>query len=236
MRPWPVEALAESDLAELEELLAGVYPDEAIVGRLARYGSLVLEANRRVNITGAKTAADVAAHIADSLSVLPYVHPPYVDVGSGAGFPAIPIAIVSGIDVTMIESTGKKAHVLEALLAGLALPGRVVAERAEIAGHQAELREQFVSGTCRAVAGGSVTAELLLPLVRIGGTAVLQRGRLDEGERASLEDAALVLGGRLDEILPAGGERRIVLLKKDRGTPLRFPRRTGTAKKRPLCS
>ena len=112
----------------------------------------------------------------------------------------------------------------------------MVAERAETAGHRLDLRERFASGTCRAVATATATAELLLPLVAIGGTGILQRGRADEAERTSLEDAALVLGARLDEILVLGGERRIVLLKKERVTPPRFPRRNGRAQKRPLCS
>ncbi len=84
-----------------------------LVAALARYGGLVLEANTRLNLTAAKTPEEIGEHIADSLTLLPDLRPPYVDVGSGAGFPAIPLAIATGIEVTMIEATTKKARVLE---------------------------------------------------------------------------------------------------------------------------
>lgn len=228
--------MAETPPADLERLLADACADPEVVRRLALYGALVLEANRRFNVTGAKSESEIAGHITDSLSVVPYVRAPYIDVGSGAGFPAIPVAIATGLEVTMIEATVKKARLLEEILDRLALRGRVVAERAETAGHRLDLRERFASGTCRAVATASATAELLLPLIAIGGAGILQRGRVDETERTSLEDAALVLGARLDEVVALGGERRIVLVKKERVTPPRFPRRSGVAQKRPLCS
>ena len=228
--------MADRAPAELERLLAGASADPGVVRRLALYGGLVLDANRRFNVTGAKLESEIAEHITDSLSIVPYVSAPYVDVGSGAGFPAIPLAIATGLEMTLIEATAKKARLLEEIMDTLGLAGRVVAERAETAGHRADLRERFASGTCRAVATAPAAAELLLPLIAIGGAAILQRGRLDEAERTSLEDAALVLGGRLDETVALGGERRIVLLKKERVTPTRFPRRSGVAQKRPLCS
>ena len=228
--------MAETAPAGLERLLADACADPEVVRRLALYGALVLEANRHFNVTGAKSESEIAEHIIDSLSVVPYVRAPYVDVGAGAGFPAIPVAIATGLEVTLIEATAKKARLLEEILDRLGLRGRVVPERAETAGHRLDLREHFASGTCRAVATASATAELLLPLISIGGAGILQRGRIDEAERTSLEDAVLVLGARLDEIVALGGERRIVLVKKERVTPPRFPRRSGIAQKRPLCS
>jgi 16S rRNA (guanine527-N7)-methyltransferase len=221
---------------ELEGLLTSQAVDAGIVRRLALYGSLVLEANRRFNVTGARSAAEIAEQITDSLSVVAYVQPPYVDVGSGAGFPAIPVAIATGILPTMIESTAKKARLLRELLTRLGLGGSVLAERAEAAARLPEWRERFASGTCRAVATAAGTAELLLPLIAIGGAAVLQRGRLDAAEQTGLEDAALVLGAHVERVVAIEGERRIVLVRKDRATPLRFPRRSGLAQKRPLCS
>jgi 16S rRNA (guanine527-N7)-methyltransferase len=228
--------VAETAQAELERLLAGACADPDVVRRLARYGALVLAANRNFNVTGAKSESEIAEHIIDSLSVVPYVRAPFVDVGSGAGFPAIPVAVATGFEVTMIEATAKKARLLEEILDRLALKGQVVAERAETAGHRVDLRERFASGTCRAVATAAATEEFLLPLIAVGGTGILQRGRFDEGERTSLEDAALVLGGRLDQIVALENDRRIILVKKERSTSLRFPRRTGVAQKRPLCS
>jgi len=222
-------------LAALEELLAGQGLSAPAVAALARYGRLVLEANRRFNVTGASSPEEIAQHISDSLSVVPYVKEPYVDVGSGAGFPAIPVGIVTGIRLTLIEPTLKKARLLVSFLETLGLPGDVVAERAETAGHRPDLREHFASGTCRAVATAPAVAELLLPLIGVGGAAVLQRGRTDEVERRALEDASLVLGAFVESDDAIGGERHIILLRKIRETPARFPRRTGVPQKRPLC-
>ena len=138
--------------SELRALLeAGGAPSEHL-DRLVAYGDAVLEANRQFNLTGAKTAADFAPHILDSLSIAGQVRESLVDIGSGGGLPAIPLAIVTGTPVTMIETTLKKARFLERMLDELGLTGAVVAERAEVAGHDARLREGFVTGTARAVA------------------------------------------------------------------------------------
>ncbi len=219
----------------LESLLqeSGVATEHA--GLLASYGELVLEANRRTNLTGARTVEAFCEHIIDSLKILPYVADPHVDVGSGAGIPAIPLAIVGGVRVTMIEATSKKARFLEKAAANLGLRVVVVAERAEKAAHNAELRERFESGTARAVAAATTTAELLLPFIAVYGRAVLQRGQMSSAERNTLSDAALVLGGHVEGYYPGGGEREIVILRKDCSTPPRFPRRIGIPAKRPLC-
>jgi 16S rRNA (guanine527-N7)-methyltransferase len=221
-------------LTALETLLAEQGLGERSVVALVLYGRLVLEANRHFNVTGARSPEEIARHITDSLSVVPYLKEPYVDVGSGAGFPAIPVGIVTGMPVTLIEATQKKARLLKSLLERLKLQGVVIAQRAEAAGHRPELRERFATGTCRAVASAPAVAELLLPLIGIGGVAVLQRGSLDDRERSALEDASLMLGGSVEVEDELGGDRRIVLLRKQRATPSRFPRRTG-AQKRPLC-
>lgn len=219
----------------LEELLADQGLGAPAIAALSLYGQLVLEANRRFNVTGASSTQEIAQHISDSLSVVPYLKEPYVDVGSGAGFPAIPVGIVTGIRLTLIEATLKKARLLESFLETLRLQGDVVAARAETAGHRPDLRGHFASGTCRAVATAPAVAELLLPLIGIGGAAVLQRGRTDEIEGRSLEDASLVLGASVESDDAIGGGRHIILVRKLSETPTRFPRRTGIPQKRPLC-
>jgi 16S rRNA (guanine527-N7)-methyltransferase len=171
----------------------------------------------------------------DSLTVVPYVSAPYVDIGSGAGLPAIPAAIAAGIPVTMIETTRKKAQFLQLAMAELQLDGEVIAQRAEVAAHDDTLRERFASATARAVAVAPTVAELALPFLAIGGVAILQRGTMDARERTALEDAALMLGGKVETEHRLAGERRIVLVRKTAATAVRFPRRTGVPEKRPLC-
>jgi len=99
--------------------------------RLALYSRLVLEANQKFNLTGARTEAEFAAQIADSLTVLPYIHGPYIDIGSGAGLPGIPVEIMSGVETTLLEATRKKAKFLTEASEALNLAARVIAARAE---------------------------------------------------------------------------------------------------------
>ena len=212
---------------------AGLAPP--LLDRLSDYGTCVLEANRSFNLTGAKTGGQIAEHLIDSASVLPYVGENLVDVGSGAGFPAIVVALAAGVPVTLIESTRKKAAFLRRVLDAFDLAGAVVAERAESAARREDLREHFASGTARAVSTSPTVAELLLPFIRVGGVAILQRGTMDERERIALQDAALVLGAEIENDRPIEGERRIIVLRKTASTPPRFPRRTGIPEKRPLC-
>jgi 16S rRNA (guanine527-N7)-methyltransferase len=222
-------------VSSLEDRLEVAGVAAPLAASLARFGALVLEANRRFNLTGATTPEELLAHLLDSLTVVPYIAAPYVDVGSGAGFPAIPVAIARAIPVTLVEATRKKARFLESALAALGLGGEVIAERAETAAHQERLRERFASGTARAVATAPTVAELLLPFIARDGVAILQRGTGDEREQIALEDASLMLGGRLETEEPLGDGRRIILVRKTGATPARFPRRVGIPEKRPLC-
>jgi 16S rRNA (guanine527-N7)-methyltransferase len=220
---------------ELRGLLEAAGVETNLIEPLARFGSLVLETNRRFNVTGAKGAADLAPHIVDSLTVVPFVREPYVDIGSGGGFPAIPVAIATGVRVTMIETTVKKANFLRETLAAFGLAGEVIAQRAEVADHEERLRGRFASGTARAVSSAPTVAELLLPLIETGGVAILQRRNDEERGRQALEDASLMLGASIESERDLGDGRRIVLVRKTGPTQIRFPRRTGIPEKRPLC-
>ncbi len=230
-----------SEFDALVGLLAGHVPED-YRERLARYGARVLDVNRKFNLTGAKDAGEFAPHIIDSVSISPYIEQSLVDVGSGGGLPAIPLAIVTGVPVLMVESTAKKARFLEEILSEFGLEGRVVAQRAEVAAHDEELRGHFHTGTARAVSAAPTVAELLLPFIHPGGRAVLQRGTMDAPEYQALEDASLMLGAQVERViaqLPEAGEaglvRQVVLVAKTGHTPQRFPRRVGIPEKRPLC-
>ena len=222
------------DPAALGTLLAaGVEP--SLAERLAVYAALVLAANRRVNLTGARDGAAFAAHILDALTLRDDVLSPLIDVGSGNGLPGIPLALATGVTVTLLEPIKKRARFLESALRTLGLDGRVVAERAEDAGRDPAYREHYGSATARAVAGAPTVAELTVPFLELRGRALLQRGSLEAAERNAVADAALVVGAELVEERPVDGERRIVVLEKRVPTSPRFPRKNGTPAKRPLC-
>lgn len=218
-------------------MLAAAGVETALAERLAAYGALLLAENRKLNLTGAKDAAALVGHVLDSLTLLSEIRgiARLADVGSGGGLPAIPLAIAANADLLLVESTAKKAAFLERALARLGLTGIVVADRAEHAGRDPRYREGYDAATARAVATAPAVAELTLPFVRVGGTALLQRGALDPAERVAVTDAAPMLGAHVAEERLLPGNRRILILRKTDSTPARFPRRAGVPEKRPLC-
>jgi 16S rRNA (guanine527-N7)-methyltransferase len=220
---------------QLAELLTQAGIEVRTVPALAQYGELLLETNRRFNVSGADTPEELVPHIVDSLSIARLVQAPLIDIGSGGGLPAIPIAIATGVPVTMVESTTKKAAFLESLVPQLEIEGYVIPERAELAARHTDLRERFACATARAVSSAPTVLELTVPFLRIGGMAVLQRGKMDERERNAVIDAAPMLGGVFSEEILLDGDRRVFLVRKVDATPQRFPRRTGVPEKRPLC-
>jgi 16S rRNA (guanine527-N7)-methyltransferase len=191
-----------------------------------------------MNVTGARDEAAVWEHIDDSLTLAPYVRDPHIDIGSGGGFPAIPLAIVRGVHVTLVESIAKKARFLQEVVTELGLDATVLSARAEDAGRDPLHRELYASASARAVAEASTILELTMPLLAVGGVALLQRGKLSERERGALVDAALVLGAEIgEEIVLAGtDDKRIITAHKRAPISVRFPRRAGVPQKRPLCS
>jgi 16S rRNA (guanine527-N7)-methyltransferase len=222
-------------VAELEEKLEAAGVAAELRALLGRYGRMVLDANRSFNLTGAKTEQELADHIIDSLTLVPYVNGTIVDIGSGAGFPGIPLSLATGSAVILIESTGKKAKFLQGIMDAFGLEGSVENERAEIAARDEALRDRFETGTARAVGSGPTVLELVLPFIAPGGTALLQRGKLDDRERAAMSDAATMLGAEITSEIQLSGDRRIVVARKRSETPQRFPRRPGIPAQRPLC-
>ena len=212
---------------------AGVAGD--LADRLAAYGALLLEANRNVNLTGAKDAPALVPHLLDALTLVSDISDSLVDVGSGGGLPGIPLAIATGARVLLVEPTAKKAAFLERALRECGLSGQVAADRAEAVARDAHFREQFAFATARAVASAPTVAELTVPFLRVGGRALLQRGAVEPRERQALEDAAPMLGSALVEDRRLDGDRCVLILEKLGPTEQRFPRRNGVPEKRPLC-
>jgi 16S rRNA (guanine527-N7)-methyltransferase len=202
--------------------------------RLALYTRLVLEANANFNLTGARTEAEFAEHIADSLTVAPYVRASYIDIGSGAGLPGIPVALATGVETTLLEATQKRAKFLSAAVEALGLDAHVISARAEDAARDPQWRARFQSATIRAVASAPAALELAAPFLAVGGLAILQRGAAKPGEPEALAAAAAELGCAVESEVILDDAHRLVLVRKTGPTPDRFPRRPGVAQKRPL--
>ncbi|MCC7358015.1 MAG: 16S rRNA (guanine(527)-N(7))-methyltransferase RsmG [Anaerolineales bacterium] len=202
--------------------------------------------NARFNLTAITDDADIQVkHFLDSLSLLPLLRPGapgrLIDVGAGAGFPGLPLKIMRPeLAVTLVEATGKKAKFCEAVAARLGLTGvTVVNARAEDVGQDPAHRERYDWAVARAVAALPVLAEYLLPLVKIGGQAVAQKGANAPHEAQAAAAAVSLLGGGPAQLrpvaLPGVAEARyVVVYPKLATTPRAYPRRVGVPAKSPL--
>jgi 16S rRNA (guanine527-N7)-methyltransferase len=192
--------------------------------------------------------AFVERHILDSLSVTPELtriieggQGQVLDLGSGAGFPGLPLKLFfPSVNITFLESTKKKAAFLSDVLKALDLDTSVViCDRAENLGQNSEHRSQYDVVVSRAVAPLQALLELTLPLCRYGGSVISMKGKKAQFECAASVNALSTLGGRLetvikvDQLLPAS-EGELVIVRKINETPLEYPRRPGVPLKSPL--
>lgn len=220
---------------------------ESQLSAFEAYASALIVWNRRVNLTRIVEPDEIAVrHFLDSLAVrvaLPPGSPSFalIDVGSGAGFPGVPLKITCpDIRLTLLEATGKKAAFLQHLIEVLQLTGvTIVAARAEEAGRQPDHREQYDVAVARAVAALPVLAEYTLPLIKVGGRIIAQKGADPAPEVETAAPALATLGGQLDRIVPVtipslDAPRHLVVITKVKSTPQQYPRRPGMPAKRPI--
>ena len=230
-----------------EAFAAAGFPLSAVQAQqFEQYYTILLDWNQRMNLTAIEDAEDVVyKHFLDSVLTLQVTGPlggkQLIDVGTGAGFPGVPLKIMTPtLELCLFDSLQKRIHFLEHLCGQLALKDvRTLHGRAEEFGQNAAYRETFDLATARAVAKLPVLAELCLPFVRVGGQFVALKGPELEQELAESQRALETLGGRLGEIkniqLAHGQyERNLVVVEKIRPTPKKYPRRAGTPQKAPL--
>jgi 16S rRNA (guanine527-N7)-methyltransferase len=201
----------------------------------------------RANLTAITEPLDVEMrHFLDSLSVLKVATlrdgAKVIDVGSGAGFPGLPLKILCpGIQLSLLEATGKKTTFLEHMVDLLKLRGvKIVTARAEEAGHDPAHREMYDFVLARAVAQMPILAEYLLPLCRIGGKCIAMKGVSAAQESGQAEKALRVLGGRLAKLTPielphVAETHYLVEIDKVAATPPQFPRKPGIPSKKPIA-
>lgn len=207
------------------------------------YMNLLLEWNEKINLTAIIEPREIILkHFVDSLTIAKYIkeNEKLIDVGTGAGFPGIPLSIVKeNTDIVLLDSLNKRINFLEEVKENLKLENiTTIHGRAEEFGKNKNEREKYDIATSRAVASLNILLEYLLPLVKVGGRAICMKGsNIEEIENA--KNALEILGGKIEKIeeitLPNSDiKRNIIIVKKVKNTPSKYPRKPGIPSKEPI--
>jgi 16S rRNA (guanine527-N7)-methyltransferase len=231
--------------SDLQKFL-GLRLSDSQLEAFSTYEQELMDWNSRINLTAIRTSEGIRSkHFLDSLSCLLMMRDrpvnSLIDIGTGAGFPGLPLKIVlPDLQLTLVESVGKKADFCQHVVNKLGLKKvTVVTNRAEALGQSAEHREKYDWALARAVANLNVLSEYLLPLVKVGGAMLAQKGDSGPSEAQAAQHAMEILGGKLKEVrfidLPGVAEERsFVLVEKVHRTPANYPRHVGVPTKTPL--
>lgn len=229
-------------ISDAEKL--GISLNDEQLKRFDLLSQLLVEQNKTMNLTAITDPDGIAVkHFADSISVLTACDIPQgarvMDIGTGAGFPGIPLLIMRpDIDLTMVDSTAKKLRYVQSTVDSLGLIATTLHTRAEEAGQSKEYREKFDVVCSRAVAALNVLCEYCLPFVKVGGLFIAMKGAKAQEEISDAKSAIKLLGGKIiDEksfSLSDGGERTLVVIKKISQIPPKYPRPSAQIAKKPL--
>lgn len=234
------------EMTDLWQATLNWQPNSQQRSQFQQFYELIVAGNRQLNLTRITGPVEFwEKHLWDSLrGVFPQVNQEFqsaIDIGTGAGFPGVPIAIAQPTwQVTLLDSTRKKINFLQESVRSLNLDHiRMLVDRVEQVGHHPSHRESYDVATIRAVASASVCAEYALPLLKVGGVAVLYRGQWTDEEAIALSNAVKKLGGTIEacekfETPMTQGIRHCVYLRKVDSTPEEFPRAIGVPAQNPL--
>lgn len=210
------------------------------------YMRLLQEWNEKVNLTAITEDNDIILkHFVDSLSIQEFLKDgdSIIDVGTGAGFPGIPVKIANDtLNVTLMDSLNKRVLFLDEVINKLKLKDiRAIHARAEELGRDKNYREKFDVVTSRAVANLSTLLEYMMPFAKVGGICICMKGPNIEEELKNAQYAISKLGGKLEKIenfMLAGSdnERNIIVVKKVKNISNKYPRKAGTPAKEPLLN
>lgn len=239
-----IDHLLTSELTDYA-LLAGVPLNEAQARLLVAHILLVLEANTRLNLTRIQDPVACARlHAVDSLSALPELSQSasgrLIDLGTGAGYPGIPLAVLSGRSAVLLDSVKKKARELEGIVSELGLSGRVSVEAERAEAHSRDSPGTYGVVTARAVSELPALVELASPLLMMGGALIAMKGSPSREELRRGDAAAAMCGmsrvSTREFELPAGEGARTIVRYERVGTPsVLLPRREGLAQNSPLA-
>lgn len=218
--------------------------NEKQIEQFYNYMQLLIEWNEKINLT-AITEPDeiVLKHFIDSLTISRNIkkEAKIIDVGTGAGFPGIPLKIIrDDIDIVLLDSLNKRINFLNMVIETLGLKKiKTIHGRVEDFGRNKIYREEFDVATSRAVANMSILSEYMIPLIKIGGKALCMKGTDLDEEIENSKKAINLLGGKIEEVekfnLPQSDIKRcVVIIEKLNKTDKRFPRKAGTPSKEPL--
>lgn len=218
--------------------------DDNKIQKFYDYMNLLVEWNKKINLTAITEEKDIILkHFVDSLTVLKYIKEDksIVDVGTGAGFPGIPLAIMNdSLKITLVDSLNKRINFLNEVCNKINLKNiKAIHARAEEFGQDNNYRESYDVAISRAVANLTVLSEYLLPLVKVGGKIICMKGPDIEEELKQAKSAIDILGGKFERCdnfcLPKSDiSRNIIIINKIKETPKKYPRKAGTPAKTPL--
>ena len=208
------------------------------------YMNLLIEWNEKMNLTAIIEPEEIILkHFIDSITILKEIKDDskIVDVGTGAGFPGIPLSIMNPtLKITLVDSLNKRLIFLQEVVDKLKLKNiEIVHARAEEFGQNKKYREKFDISTSRAVANLSTLSEYLIPLVKLGGKVISMKAAEAQDEINEAKKAIEILGGKIEKIeefnLPQSDiGRTIITIKKERQSPNKYPRKPGTPSKEPI--
>lgn len=208
------------------------------------YMNLLIEWNEKMNLTAITDPEEIILkHFIDSITILPEIedNSSLVDVGTGAGFPGIPLSIMNPtLKITLVDSLNKRLIFLQEVINQLKIENvQIVHARAEEFGQNKKYREKFDRSTSRAVANLSTLSEYLIPLIKIGGKTISMKAAEAQEEIDEAKKAIEVLGGTIEKIdefnLPQSDiGRTVIIIRKSKETPSKYPRKPGTPSKEPI--
>lgn len=225
-------------MKEILEQRSGLAP--AQIETLCAFGDALIEKNKVMNLTAITEPAAVAElHFLDSIALLQaadFKGKTVIDVGCGAGFPGVPLKIAEpSIQLTLLDSLGKRMHWLQELLPTLGVEAAVITARAE--DYVQTCREQYDLAVSRAVARLNILAELCLPYVRPGGYFLAMKGAMADAEMEEAARGIAQLGGSIERIFTypiQDAMHKVVVIRKQKPTPKQYPRPYAKIKKNPL--
>jgi len=223
----------------------GIILSDAQIDLFDRYLSELTEWNKKFNLTAIEEEKEIVLkHFIDSISAVPFLPKnsiSMIDVGTGAGFPGIPIKIVlKDLTVTLLDSLEKRVRFLNHIILSHCYDNMTaIHKRAEELAHVREHREAYDVGISRAVAPLPVLCEYVIPFVKVGGYFIAMKGSDIQDELKASEKAVDILGGSVEDVknflLPGTDiKRHLILIKKIRQTPTMYPRKSGKPSKSPL--